>query len=86
MRYTTDFETTTNPEDCRVWAYGICDIDNTEYFNYGNDIDDFMFWCKNQGNITLYFHNLKFDGEFCISYLLKHGYEYVETKMALLEL
>lgn len=31
-RYTADFETTTDPNDCRVWAYGICEIGNTDNF------------------------------------------------------
>ena len=25
-KYTADFETTTDPEDCRVWAYAISEI------------------------------------------------------------
>ena len=31
-------------------------------------------------NFVIYFHNLKFDGEFILYYLMKNDYEYVETK------
>lgn len=76
--YTADFETTTDENDCRVWAYGICDINNPEDFIYGNNIADFISWCRKGENKTLFFHNLKFDGEFIISYLLNNNYTYVE--------
>lgn len=81
MKYTADFETTTDLDDCRVWAYGICEIGKPENFIYGNDIADFIYWCKKQrNNPTLYFHNLKFDGEFIISWLLNNNYMYVKDK------
>ncbi len=79
--YTADFETTTDEEDCRVWAYGICEIGNPDNFIYGNNIDDFIKWCSNKDmNATLYFHNLKFDGEYIFNYLLNNGYECIEDK------
>lgn len=78
MRYTADFETTTDPLDCRVWAYGICEIGNPDNFIYGNNINDFMIWCKDQGNVTTYFHNLKFDGEFILYWLFENGFKFVE--------
>lgn len=60
-KYSCDFETTTDENDCRVWAYGICEVGDVNNFIYGNNINDFMSWCeKNTGSI-LYFHNLKFD-------------------------
>ena len=40
--FTADFETTTDLEDCRVWAYSINGIDDLTYFDYGNNIDDFF--------------------------------------------
>lgn len=80
-RYTADFETTTDLEDCRVWAYGICEIGSPNNFIYGNSITDFIYWCKKQyDNPVIYFHNLKFDGEFIISYLLNNNYTYVKDK------
>lgn len=79
--WSADFETTTNPDDCRVWAYSICNIDNPDEFVYGNSLDDFFVWCMEaKENYTLYFFNLKFDGAFIISWLLENGFKYVEDK------
>ncbi len=78
--FVADFETTTDEKDCRVWAYAICDIDNTSRVVTGNSIDSFFKWCEENHNPTIYFHNLKFDGNFIISYLLSHGYTYVDKK------
>ena len=70
MKFTADFETITNPEDCRVWAWAACNIDNIEEKHYGNDIESFLEWCSNKSDTSIYFHNLKFDGQFIISYLI----------------
>ncbi len=80
MLYTADFETTTDPTDCRVWAYGICEIGNPDNFTYGNDINDFMKWANDQGKATVYFHNLKFDGEFILCWLFENGFKYVDDR------
>lgn len=77
MLYTADFETTTDPADCRVWAYGICEIGNPNNFQYGNSIDGFMKWAKKEKKATTYFHNLKFDGEFILCWLFEHGFKLV---------
>lgn len=80
-KFTADFETTTDPTDCRVWAYAICEIGNEDNFIYGNDIDEFFKFCQDKKeNYLLYFHNLKFDGEYIFSYLLNNGYEYIKDK------
>ena len=79
--FTADFETTTNPEDCRVWAFALCEIGDTDNFIYGNSIDEFMEWCAySKRNYRLYFHNLKFDGEFILWWLLDNGFEWIEDK------
>lgn len=79
-KYTADFETCTWLEnETYVWAWAICDID-TEEINLGNNIESFIEFCKKSKNSTFYFHNLKFDGEFIIYYLLTNGYEWVEKK------
>lgn len=79
--FTADFETTTNPKDCRVWAYAICEIGDTDNFQYGNNIDDFMNWCAyDRQNFKIYFHNLKFDGEFILYWLLENGFEWIDDK------
>lgn len=74
MKFTADFETTTQEEDCRVWAFGICDIDNPDTFVYGNSINVFISYIQSHCGDTFYFHNLKFDGEFIIHYLLSNGF------------
>ena len=77
--FVADFETTTNPDDCRVWAYAICEVGNSENVIVGTTIDEFMSWCRNQKeNHTILFHNLKFDSEYIISYLLNNGYEVIK--------
>ena len=79
-KFTCDFETTTDPEDCRVWAYALCEIGNPENFMYGTSIYELMDWCANQkDNITLYFHNLKFDGEFICWWLEDNGFTWVDS-------
>lgn len=81
--YTADFETTTDPNDCRVWAYGLCEIGTPENFTYGNCIDDFMTWAEEQGSVTTYFHNLKFDGEFILCWLFENGFKHVTERREL---
>lgn len=79
--FTADFETTADIFDCRVWAYAISEIGNPENFLYGNSLDQFMEWCANPlRNYKVFFHNLKFDGSFILSWLLTHGFEYISDK------
>ena len=80
MILTADFETTTNEEDCRVWAYGLSEIGNPNNFIYGNNIDDFLLFCQNSNNSTIYFHNLKFDGEFIMVRLFELGFRHVTDR------
>ena len=80
-KFACDFETTTDLNDCRVWAYAICEIGNPDNFMYGNSLDDFMEWCQNpKQNYLCLFHNLKFDGSYILSWLLKNNYEYIADK------
>lgn len=76
--FSCDFETTTDPNDCRVWAYGWMDIDNVNNWDVGTSIDDFMAWAeKVKGN--LFFHNLKFDGAFIVNWLLRNGWKWNDS-------
>lgn len=80
-KFAVDFETNVSETDCRVWAYSICEIGNPDNFIYGNNIEDFMKFCQNKReNYVLYFHNLKFDGEYIFNYLLNNGYECIKDK------
>ena len=72
--FMADFETTTDENDCRVWAWGVCNI-LTEETHIGTRIDDFLEWCFRE-SCVLYFHNLIFDSAFIIDYIMKNGYEY----------
>lgn len=80
MLYAADFETTTNPEDCRVWAWAVSEIGNKDNFQYGNSIDSFVEFMRESDNSTFYFHNLKFDSEFLFNYLFSHGFHHVKNK------
>lgn len=77
--YSADFETiaTEGVNETRIWAYAIIEIGNDKNFIYGNNMTDFIKFCKDSKNSTFYFHNLKFDGEFIIDYLLKNGFTHV---------
>ena len=75
--FVADFETTTNIDDCRVWAFAICEVGNKEDVIIGTTIDDFMDWnLKRKENDTVFFHNLKFDSQFIMDWLFKNGYEH----------
>ena len=47
-KFTADFETNVSETDCRVWAYALCEIGNTDNFIYGDNIEDFIKWCSNK--------------------------------------
>ena len=80
-KFTADFETNVDENDCRVWAYSICEIGNFSNFIYGNNIEDFIEWCANKReNYVLYFHNLKYDSSYIFSYLLNNGYRCIKDK------
>mgnify|MGYP000737947025 CR=1 FL=1 len=73
-----DFETTTEENDCRVWAVGCYDIASDEFWYY-NNIDDFMSLCATiYYNDKIYFHNEKFDGDFIMNWLFRHGLKIIK--------
>ena len=79
QRLVGDFETTTDPEDLRVWASCCVDIDSLDVVHLSNDIESFFKYLEDK-NTKCYFHNLKFDGEFILAYLARNGYKYVPGK------
>lgn len=84
-KYVADFETTTLPNDCRVWAYAIVDIENPDDRDsviIGTNIDSFIEWCsKQKGSPKIFFHNLKFDLSFVMDKLFKLGFTHTtETR------
>lgn len=79
--FVADFETTTDENDCRVWAFGICSVDDSFSFQYGNDLEVFMLWCANsKENYKVAFHNLKFDSAFILNWLNRNGFTRIEDK------
>ena len=78
--FTADFETTTDENDCRVWAWGVCEIGNPEYFVHGNSIASFFSYLEKSNNSTFYFHNLKFDGEFILVWLFENGFKHITDR------
>jgi hypothetical protein len=76
--YVADFETTKDPNDCRVWEWGITQIGNSEHFEWGKDLDEFMDWVYyRKGNPIIYFHNGgRFDFEFVVYWLFENGFRY----------
>ena len=79
--FTADFETTTYLEDCRVWAYALCDIDNTDNVLYGNSIEDFMSLLETLPDCRVYFHNLAFDVSFIFDHILKNGWVWDDDRI-----
>ena len=80
-KFTADFETATWSEsETWVWAWAVCEIGNPENVIIENNIESFIEFCKKQNNATFYFHNLKFDSEFIIYYLLENGFTHVTDK------
>ena len=75
--YTADFETTTEVDDCRVWAAAVCSVDDTEQVWYGNSIEWFIDWCELHAGSRVYFHNLAFDGAFIMDWLERNGWLWV---------
>ena len=81
--YVADFETTSENEylitgRTRVWLYSITN-ENAEIQEDGDSIDGFFKWCSLHHGALIYFHNLKFDGNFIISWLLENGFPYEEN-------
>ena len=79
--YVSDFETTSEKfynlyGYTKVWLWSICDS-SANIIEDGDNISTFLARCKRLAPCTMYFHNLKFDGSFILSYLLDNGIPYV---------
>ena len=70
--YACDFETR-NEIPASVWHWGYAEIGNIDNWNWGTTLDSFMLWCSGI-NDTIYFHNLRHDGNFIIHWLLSNGF------------
>lgn len=81
MTFVGDFETTVyeGQERTDVWASGICNISDLSCVVH-NTIGKTFSYLENVGeDVIIYYHNLRFDGEFYVSYLLNElKYKYYE--------
>ena len=81
VEYASDFETTTDADDCRVWAWGCADVcaEPEPTYTYGIDIASWLdHVLDNPGRY--WFHNLGFDSRFVMWYLLDIGVKWVSGK------
>ena len=86
QRFVADFETLSeehsmNEGKTRIHGWAIASIDCPSYENIiytstvkENMIQDFLNECVKYNQSDFYFHNLKFDGNFILSYLLLNGF------------
>lgn len=76
--YVADFETANNPDlnvdETWVWLAVAVDVDTEEPVCVANSIEGFVGWLLSTPGCTVYFHNLSFDGNFLLSYLVTHGW------------
>lgn len=84
MKYfVCDFETEVNIERTYVWAYAFVGLwDDQDHVIMGTSIDNFIeeIFKPVYNNGIFFFHNLKFDGEFILYWLLKHGFAHTTEK------
>lgn len=73
--YVCDFETTVEDEP-RVWEWEA--LSDEEKYT-GTDIESYMLWLMSESR-TVYFHNMKFDSSYILSWLFQHGWDHVWEK------
>ena len=76
--WVADFETTTDPLDCRVWAWGLCSIESPTLVEIGTDIESFLERVSKYDSV-IYFHNLAFDGIFILDFIMKNGHTHTDN-------
>lgn len=74
-----DFETTTNPLDCRVWSWGSMAVNDYDDYVVGIGVGAYVAYLLSAPNVT-FFHNLAFDGSFILDFILKDGYKWVPDR------
>ena len=81
LKYACDFETTTarySTEKASVWVAGFMEIGGSWKYGDFKSLEEFMNWAR-KGEKDLYFHNLKFDGQFITSWLLENDFRYSDN-------
>lgn len=85
--YACDFETTvySGQDHTEVWSSALCKIGTEDEAIVHHSIDETMGYWERIGNDVIgYYHNLKFDGTFIVSWLFNHGYSWQKDKNKLL--
>lgn len=81
--YAADFETTTFEDDCRVWSWGVANIDTPDQVELGTDIWSFIEWLKKHPRALVYFHNARFDFHFILDAIDSMGMQHtLERQLA----
>ena len=82
--YSADFETTVyeGQDHTEVWASALVSLDSDEPVVHHSIQETLDYLKKQNEDAILYYHNLKFDGNFWLSYLItelgfKQGFEYI---------
>ena len=81
-QYVADFETAATKELLAlhpVWCWAVASVEDPHIVCKGRTISEFMGWALSHNNADIYFHNLKFDGEFIVYWLMSNGYKYLEN-------
>ena len=76
--FACDFETTVyeGQTETEVWASALVELNTEDVQIFGSLNETFLYLKSLKENIMLYYHNLKFDGAFWISYLMtEQNYE-----------
>lgn len=76
-----DFETTVfkGQEFTEVWASALVELNTEDVFICGSIEEQWNYIKSLKCNCLIYYHNLKFDGEFWLNYLLREGYTQAYT-------
>lgn len=76
-----DFETTADipddgslPDSTRVWLWSVRNVDDWPINEVGFTLDEFMEFIL-EGDRTVFFHNLRFDGGYILDWLLHRGFK-----------
>lgn len=81
--YAGDFETTVydGQESTEVWSSALAEINHDDEAMVFHSLPDTVNFLEKVGeDVLIYYHNLKFDGSFWVSYLLANGYKFNPDK------
>ena len=76
-KFMGDFETTVyeGQEFTEVWASALVPFYSEDVKIFHSLDETYKYLLEYPGHVQVYYHNLKFDGEFWIAYLLKNGFK-----------